>query len=75
MKLTPGVDFTNILIAAFTQAEPKRAKTTAHIFVLGSVSVKASHKMSVKWTPGHIFYLRKKDLISHLAIYRGLTLQ
>jgi len=52
VKSTPGVNFTNILRAAFTTADPKSAKNTLKTSVffalLGSESVKAFHKMFVK---------------------------
>jgi hypothetical protein len=53
---TGGVDFTNILCAAFMHADPKRAKKYCQAMglfaVLRSVRVKAAHKMLVKSTPG-----------------------
>ena len=52
---TPGVNFTNILQAAFTPADPKSAKKTVKlsslIALLGSVCVKAAPTMLVKLTP------------------------
>ena len=55
---TPGVNFTNILQAAFTCADPKSAKKTvklsSFIVLLGSAHVKDAHKMLVKLTPGAI---------------------
>jgi len=54
-KLTPGLDFTYILCSAFTFADPKSAKNidclTAFFALLGSVQVKAAHKMLMKLTP------------------------
>ena len=48
MKSTPGVDFTNILHAAFTCTDPKSAKKDSQakqLFALsGSVRVKAGRK-------------------------------
>jgi len=57
MKLKAGVDFTNILPAVFMHAQiPKVLIDTDDLTVffalLGSVGVKASHKMLVKLTPG-----------------------
>jgi len=52
---TPGVDFINILLEAFTRADPKSEKTSqvVSLFVLlGSVCIKAARKMLVKSTPG-----------------------
>jgi len=50
-----GVNFTNILQAAFTQADPKSAKNTVKPSVffalLGFERVKAACKMLVKSTP------------------------
>jgi len=52
MKLTPVVDFTNILQAAFTHADPKRAKkyckTVCLFALLGSSRVKAVCKTLMK---------------------------
>ena len=51
-----GVDFTNVLQAAFTHADPKSAKKLLYLTVffalLGSVQVKAAHRMLVKLTQG-----------------------
>ena len=49
MKLyPPGVNFTNILRAAFTLADPKSAKRQVMLrsffALLGSASIKAAHK-------------------------------
>jgi len=48
MKLTTGVDITNILCAAFLLVDTKRAKNTVKPSVLfallGSVHIKATHK-------------------------------
>ncbi len=57
MKLTPVVDFTNILRAAFMLADPKSAKNTVKqsvffLALLGSACVKAGNIMLVKLTPG-----------------------
>jgi len=50
------VNFNNILLKAFTLADPKIAKKTFNLTVffalLGSGCVKAAHKMLVKLTPG-----------------------
>jgi len=55
MKLTPGVDFINILPAAFKRSDPKRAKRqSSHkclFALLGSLRAKAAHKILVKSTP------------------------
>ena len=52
----PGVNFTNILHAAFTYADLKSTKNTVKLTVfyalLGSACVKAARKMLVKLTPG-----------------------
>jgi len=52
----PGVDFTNILRAAFASADPKSAKKTVKLSVffvlLGSACAKAAHRMLMKLTPG-----------------------
>ena len=52
----PGVNFTNVLRAAFTHAEITKAQKQLNLAVflalLGSVRVKAACKMLVKLTPG-----------------------
>ena len=59
----PGVNFTKVLKAAFTPADPESAKKTVKLSsffaLLGSSSVKAASKMLVKLTPG---VLRLKPL-------------
>jgi len=49
MKLTSGVDFTNIVDAVFMQADPKSAIKYSQVLslfaLLGSVHVKAARKM------------------------------
>ncbi len=56
MKLSPGVDFTNNLEAAFARADPKRAKKTDNLNVFfrfwDLCTLKLCAKMSVKLTPG-----------------------
>ncbi len=56
MKLTPGVNFINILRAAFLSADPESAKKTDNLTVffvlLGSASVKAASRTLMKLTPG-----------------------
>ncbi len=53
--MTPGVNFSNILHAAFTHADPKSASNTfkpsVFFALLGSGRVKAARKMLVKLTP------------------------
>ncbi len=55
MKLTPGVDFTNILRVAFMSTDPKSANKTdsltAFLCFLESACIKATLKMLVKLTP------------------------
>ncbi len=55
MKLATGVNFTNILCAAFIHEDPKCAKKTDNLYVifalLGSAWVNAACKMLVKSTP------------------------
>jgi len=56
MKSTPGVNFKNILQAAFAQTNLKSAKKTDNLTVffalLGSACLKADHTMLMKLTPG-----------------------
>ena len=56
----PGVNFNNVLKAAFTHADPKNAKKTvklsSFIALLGSVGVKAARRTLVKLTPECIDY-------------------
>jgi len=56
LKKQFGVDFINILRAAFTFKDPKSVKNTikpsVFFVLLGSAGIKASHKMLVKLTPG-----------------------
>ena len=51
---TPMVNFTNVLRAAFTRADPKSTKKTVKLSsffaLLGSARVKAARKMLVKLT-------------------------
>ena len=51
----PWVNFTNILQAAFTLTDPKRAKKTvklsSFLALLGSACVKATRRTLVKFTP------------------------
>jgi hypothetical protein len=56
VTFTPGLIFINVLLTAFTRADPKRYKDTDDLTVffmlLGSMSVKAANKMLVKLTLG-----------------------
>ena len=56
MIAMPGVNFTNILQAAFMHEDPKRAKKTIKLSsfyaILGSARVRAACRMLVKLTPG-----------------------
>ncbi len=51
----PGVDFINVLLAAFMPPDPNSTKKTDSLIVffalLGSARVKAAHKMLMKLTP------------------------
>ncbi len=53
--MKPGVNFINVLHAAFTLADPESVKfqlSCQYLFVvLGSVRVKAAQKMFMKLTP------------------------
>jgi len=58
VKLTPaGVNFINVLRAAFTLADPKSAKKTvkssSFLALSGSASVKAARRALVKLTPAN----------------------
>jgi len=55
VKLTPGVNFTNILLSAFMCADPKCAKKTVNSLVsfalLRPTCIKGRCKMLIKLTP------------------------
>ena len=55
MKLTPGVNFIKVPVAAFTLADPESAKKTVKLSsffaLLGSASVKGARRTLVKLTP------------------------
>jgi len=55
MKLSPGVNFINVLQAAFTHANPKSSKKTAKLSVFfalsGSGGAKLAHRTLMKLTP------------------------
>jgi len=56
-KYSPRVDFTNILLAAFTHADPKSAKKSDSLIVscaFGSAWVKALRKTFGKYSPRRI---------------------
>ncbi len=61
-----GVNFINVLQAAFTCADPKGTKKTDNLtlfFALsGSVHVKTVHKRWVKFTPGSVVEPKLKKL-------------
>jgi len=53
VKLTPGLNFINVLRTAFTRAEEEVTDDLTVFFtLLGSTSIKASRKTLVKLTPG-----------------------
>ncbi len=52
MKLTPGVNFTKVLQAAFRQEDPKSTCKKTLAALLGSLFVKAARKIVVKSTTG-----------------------
>ena len=58
LKSTPGVNFTNVLRAAFTPADPESGKKlldlTVFFALLGSAGAKAAHRTLMKSTPGSI---------------------
>jgi len=69
MELTSGVNFINVLQAAFTSDDPKTQKNTVKLSVffalLGSACIKTVHKALVKLAtgvnfinilPGHFLY-------------------
>ncbi len=59
-----GVNFTNILFAAFTPEDPKNekmiVKSSLHLALLFYALVKASGKMLVKLTPDLLIFQGKK---------------
>ena len=69
----PGVNFTNILQAAFTRADPKSAikllNLTVFFALLGSASVKAARRTLVKLTPdGTSVLKRSRNLFCHVLV-------
>ena len=66
----PGVNFSNVLQAAFTRADPKSEKKQLNVTVffalLGSAGVKAARRTLVKLTPGVVF--QNNFLIHHVII-------
>jgi hypothetical protein len=48
MKLTTGVNFINVLRAAFAHADPKSAKRLKIFALSGSACAKAAHEMLMK---------------------------
>ena len=56
VKLIAGVNFTNVLQAAFTPADPKSGKKLLNLTVFfalsGSAGVKAARRTLMKLTPG-----------------------
>jgi len=56
MNLTPGVNFINILWAAFVGADPQSAKKAVKLSVFfplsGSASAKPARRMLMKLNPG-----------------------
>ncbi len=65
VKSTPGVNFINVLWAAFTCADPECAKKTYNFTVfftlLGSVGIKAVHRMLMILSPDVI--VKKKRIL------------
>jgi len=55
IKLTPGINYINILPAAFMHENPEIANKTVKLSIffalLGSVRAKAAHGMLMKLTP------------------------
>jgi hypothetical protein len=56
MKLTPGLNFINVLLTALMHADPERVKfqlSCQYLFsLLGSAHIKAARGMLMKFTPG-----------------------
>ncbi len=79
MKLTPGVNFTNILVADFALIGPKSAKQHCWFDCLlfahsGSAHVKAAHRTLMKLTPGVNFTnILVADFALLYYIYTDLT--
>ncbi len=57
MKLTPGIDFTNIFTHSIKPVTPQSVKFKSnfqYLFtLLGSANIKAAHRTLMKLTPGH----------------------
>jgi len=63
----PGVNFTNILRASFTHADPKRAKKQLHhqclFSLLGYALIKTVCKTLVKLTTGRLLFDEPESLL------------
>ncbi len=70
-----GVNFINIIQAAFARADPKSAKKTDNLTVFfaisGSTHAKAARRMLIKLTPGLIDSKFPSYLILIKCIHRG----
>jgi len=62
MKLTPGLDFINVLRTAFTPVAPQSVRTQSscqYLFTLsGSTSVKAVRRTLMKLSPGRKMFVK-----------------
>jgi hypothetical protein len=77
VKLTTGVNFTNILPAAFALADPKSTKwhwwLDCLFLLLGSLFVKADRKMLVKFTIGRTSTLENPAKALRLSLLGTLA--
>jgi len=68
-KILPsGVNFTNVLLAAFTHVDPKPTDTVeldSLLMLLGSACVKAAHK--------HVGEIKPRELFTDLSTLNLLT--
>jgi len=76
VKLTPGVNFINVLRTAFTLVDPKRVKKIqlSHMYLLtlaGSASVKAVRRTLMKLSPG-VNFINYSSTTSVKAVRRTL---
>ncbi len=78
MKLTPGVNFTNMFTSSFylpkSQKCKKTFKSSVYFLLLGSVCLKAARKTIVKLIPGITKCLLVPTILCHCSQYAFLLM-